>query len=633
MTTKFFLFSLLLLLTTLVGCSDHDDAPPPVTMLSIQLTIDTNEFPIGIEHTATAIGNFSDGSTQQGNGYIWSSDNPEIAEVDSSGNIQGLSTGSTNIKVENQGIKSSLLITITDAVAQSIEIFPGFVSVPAGVEADFQARALYSDGIYYDITNNKDINWQSSNEFAATFNENNGVASTHNPDLSDIDVSFQGLNARTPAKLTVRDIVLTELIITPVTTNTVPLGQNIRFKTTAYYSDNSAIDVTINSYWQSNDNSIISPDSPTQQHGLFNANGIGNAEISATYNGIGATSPVEVINPEFEKVVVSSAENSYPVGVSTFLHATAFFVGGLSYDISNQKNAYWQSSNLDIATVALNGKVTMISPGFVDINFTFNDITETKTIEVTTPVLTRIYIAPQSQYFVGEDHKRQLSATGFYDNGTSRELSSSKGLQWSLLLDHEEEFTEGQISADGIVHNYPTEKSISSYFHTKATMDGIEGTSTASFGATKVLTNEDNTLSFIGPFTDIDADYFLVFHQYDLVHAENGTTGPESSTFIMLTLQQATNLCDTLRYDGFDDYRLPTYEELQAVWHKYDDSNDESYDLFNNQKWAVGQSFWTIDYAEMGFHKLVNLTSGQTQLSAAPTTAHYASCVRDKPVK
>ena len=490
----------------------------------------------------------------------------------------------------------------------------------------YEAYAIYTDQQPYKILDIENITWYSTDKAVASFPDNDGIAHTLLEGDTEISATYGGVGLVFPAILEVTNAEMTSLVITPTSSDTVPNGQSISFQAHAYYSDDKVIEVTDIATWVSENDAVITASSIL---GRFDAKSVGTTEITTRYNGTTIYTPVEVITAEFESLKVSSAESTYPVRINSQFTASAEFVGDISVDLTNQKNGFWQSSDPKVATVSLSGLVHMRTPGDVDIYFTFNGESEKKSIQVVEASLESLTIHPSADYFVGEGHKRKLTVTGHYDNNTSRYLTHNKNLTWKVLYGEDSSINDGEVSQGGEVFNYQTESPISTYFTVEAQMGDKRATSVANFGATEVLQDNEITLNFIGPFTDIDAKSLLYFNNFTLVHAENGTTGPDNSTFIMLTFNEATDLCQTLLYDGFDDYRLPEYAELQAVWTDYDGNDDASYRLYNDKKWAIGQAFWTVDYGVGGEHLLVDLRTGEEGLSAATDTRQYASCVRD----
>ncbi|PKH86275.1 Ig-like domain-containing protein [Colwellia sp. Bg11-28] len=627
MSPKIWFIPLILLLFTLVGCSDdEEDAPPPVTFDSINMYSAYDSIPVGVGFTIEAYGYYSDGSSESGIDYVWSSDDPTIASIDTKGKALGKSVGQTTIRVKDRGIESSVSITVTNAVIQSLNISPGETAVALGINVPYEAYAIYTDQQPYKILDIENITWYSTDKAVASFPDNDGIAHTLLEGDTEISATYGGVGLVFPAILEVTNAEMTSLVITPTSSDTVPNGQSISFQAHAYYSDDKVIEVTDIATWVSENDAVITASSIL---GRFDAKSVGTTEITTRYNGTTIYTPVEVITAEFESLKVSSAESTYPVRINSQFTASAEFVGDISVDLTNQKNGFWQSSDPKVATVSLSGLVHMRTPGDVDIYFTFNGESEKKSIQVVEASLESLTIHPSADYFVGEGHKRKLTVTGHYDNNTSRYLTHNKNLTWKVVYGEDSSINDGEVSQGGEVFNYQTESPISTYFTVEAQMGDKRATSVANFGATEVLQDNEITLNFIGPFTDIDAKSLLYFNNFTLVHAENGTTGPDNSTFIMLTFNEATDLCQTLLYDGFDDYRLPEYAELQAVWTDYDGNDDASYRLYNDKKWAIGQAFWTVDYGVGGEHLLVDLRTGEEGLSAATDTRQYASCVRD----
>jgi 6-phosphogluconolactonase (cycloisomerase 2 family) len=86
-------------------------------------------------------------------------------------------------------------------------------------------------------------------------------------------------------------------------------------------------------------------------------------------------------------------------------------------------SATWTSSNQSVATIAA-GLATSTGYGTTTITATVNGISATAQLEVTTRALTSITVAPQS-FAIYQGTALQLTATGYYSDGTSADLTDT----------------------------------------------------------------------------------------------------------------------------------------------------------------------------------------------------------------
>lgn len=138
---------------------------------AIRLTPSNISLPVGFERQYTAIGDFSDGSSQDlSNQVTWSSFAPAVASVSNAAGSRGLvnavSPGTTNILATRQGITGQTQITVTNATLTSIGVTPNNASVGPGDSIQFTATGNFSDSSSMTITTQ--VTWASSNTSAAT---------------------------------------------------------------------------------------------------------------------------------------------------------------------------------------------------------------------------------------------------------------------------------------------------------------------------------------------------------------------------------------------------------------------------------------------------------------------------------
>ena len=145
------------------------------TLQSITITPPTGPIGKGGDTQLTALGKFSDGTTQNvTSSTTWTSSNTNFATV-GVGLVRGLAAGSTQITTTVNGITSAAVtITVTSATLKSIAVTPANRSIAAGTPLQFTAAGTFSDGTTQDVT--AGVGWASSQTSVATISSSTGLA-------------------------------------------------------------------------------------------------------------------------------------------------------------------------------------------------------------------------------------------------------------------------------------------------------------------------------------------------------------------------------------------------------------------------------------------------------------------------
>jgi len=97
------------------------------------------------------------GQTDLTNTAVWSSSNPQIATVNSTGLATAVSCGTTNVSAESQSIVGTTLLTVSCSAVESVELIvvmtgtvtgnpPSIISLPAGINCGTVCGALFVEG-------------------------------------------------------------------------------------------------------------------------------------------------------------------------------------------------------------------------------------------------------------------------------------------------------------------------------------------------------------------------------------------------------------------------------------------------------------------------------------------------------
>src|SRR5438552_6346729 len=95
----------------------------------------------------------------------WSSSQPTVATVDSTGIVTGVNVGTTLITLQSGPYRAFAAISVTPQLL-SIAVTPANSSIPRGTSQQMTAMAHYSSGPDQDVTNQ--MLWSSINASCAT---------------------------------------------------------------------------------------------------------------------------------------------------------------------------------------------------------------------------------------------------------------------------------------------------------------------------------------------------------------------------------------------------------------------------------------------------------------------------------
>ncbi len=133
----------------------------PAALLSITLGPQGASVAAGNTQQFTALGAYSDGSTQNLTGTaIWSSSAPTVATVSGSGLATSLITGAASISATVGSINGSAMLTVTAPALVSIGVTPANGAMPLSSAQTFSATGIYTDGSTQDLTST--AMWTSS---------------------------------------------------------------------------------------------------------------------------------------------------------------------------------------------------------------------------------------------------------------------------------------------------------------------------------------------------------------------------------------------------------------------------------------------------------------------------------------
>lgn len=353
------------------------------TLQSIQITPNFSSTYANSNQQFGAIGVYSDGNQIITSSVSWSSSNLNVMTISNSNSSNGFATfsqaGTVSITAALNGVQASNTITVLPIQLQTIAISIPITQLPLGITSQASAKGTFTDGSTKDVTNS--VIWASSNLSAvdaSNISGNNGlIQGKISGQSSNITASFINSNGNIVSNtvaVSVINATLNQINITPASSS-LQIGQNVQFKATGVFSSQQSIDLTSQALWTSSNTSFVSISNTSGTQGLAAGVGVGQANITAAYNGITSQNPATVNVTAAGIVSISITPNNSKnlTGITQQFLAQAVFTDGSLVNITN--SATWSSSNQTVATVTSSGSVTSINAGTTNISASYNNIT------------------------------------------------------------------------------------------------------------------------------------------------------------------------------------------------------------------------------------------------------------------
>jgi uncharacterized protein YjdB len=407
------------------------------TLVSIAISPADPSLPAGTSRALVATASYSDGSTADvTTAATWSSNATRVASVSnasgSQGDVTAIVTGTATVTATLNSVSGSTTVTVSAPVVTQVVISPAADSVRVGATVTYSAVAIYSNNTQ--TTLGRAATWTSSNTAVATLTTGgrggagaNVVATAVGTGSSTISATYQGVTGSTT--LTVTSATVSSIEITP-TNPTLSVNGTRQLTATAIYSDATTQDVTAQATWVSNDRTVAPVSTGGGGpggggRGNVTAVAAGSATISATLNGLTATTVVTVTSATLVSIELTPVAPSVALGTTVTFTATALYSDNSTQNVTGR--ATWISSTPRVASISTaggtRGQALALSAGTTTISATLQGVTGTTTLTVTTATLTSIQITPFAPT-IPLGFNTNLTATGIYSDNTTRDLTA-----------------------------------------------------------------------------------------------------------------------------------------------------------------------------------------------------------------
>jgi hypothetical protein len=435
----------------------------------------------------TATGTFSDGSTQNlTSSVVWSSGTPAVATISSSGLASALAVGSSTIQAVSGSVTGSTTITVTGATLSSITVTSANPNIAKGLTDQFAATGKYSDGSTQNITSS--VTWLSLPTSVATISSA-GLAKGVGVGSSTIQATSGSISGS--AVLAVSAAALTSIAITPASPS-IAKGSIQQFTATGTFSDASTQNITSSVTWTSLKTSVAT----ISGAGLATGVTAGSSTIQAASGSITGTTTltITIAAPTLNSVAVTPANPSIQNGATQQFTATGTYSDASTQNITT--TVTWSSTSINIATISntagSNGLATSVGAGSSTIKATLGGASGSTLLTVTgaTATLKVLVVSPQNPLITDASSAQAFTATGYYSDGTTQDLTNSA--DWTSS-----NTSVATVNSSGSATSVPLAAGqVAGYTSIKATTAGITGVSILS-----VSNHTTNTSGFAGVFT------------------------------------------------------------------------------------------------------------------------------------
>lgn len=396
----------------------------PATVLSVTITPSPATVGIGGTVALRALATYSDGTQRDITDLAaWQSGDTFVATVSgiagSAGVVTGVAEGRTIITATLDGVSGQAGVIVSAAGLLGIDISPANATTTAGLRSSYTATGRYADGTQRDLTTQ--VTWTTADAAIATISNVAGARGqllARAPGTTQVIATFMGVSGRT--SVTVQGATLVSLTVAPLA-RSAAVGTTVQYSAVAIYSDGTQRNVSGQSMWSSSAAAVAS----ISPQGTARALSVGRTTITASFMGLSGNTTLTVTEAQLVSISISPAAVSLTAGAVQRFSAQGIYSDGTSRSVTMQ--ATWQSSAPMVAQVSSNGRTrgeaTALSIGVATISATFQGVTGTAQLTVTSAQIASIQITPFAPMMV-IGSQLQLQAVAVFTDGTSMDVTT-----------------------------------------------------------------------------------------------------------------------------------------------------------------------------------------------------------------
>ncbi len=343
--------------TTVTATADHTSTTATITvggaaLVSIWLTPSPSYVSLGDSAQLTAVGSFTDNTTRTlQSGVTWTSSNPEVATVGSTGLALPTRIGNAVIAATTEGLTASTILQVTAAPLVGLQIMSDRFSIPLDTSAQFSAVGIFKDGSLQDIT--KNVLWTSSPAGLANISSS-GLTIGKAVGSATVTASAGGISAN--STLTITQAALLSLDISLGHTD-MPLGTTQKLIATGRYTDGTTQDISKAANWGTSAPNVLK----VSPEGMAVAQAEGTATVTASLKGVKGQASFNVSAPALQSITITPANPKIPLGSTHQIAAYGHYTDGSTQRLSQSMS--WSAENPQVASLSAAGVATGRSIG------------------------------------------------------------------------------------------------------------------------------------------------------------------------------------------------------------------------------------------------------------------------------
>jgi len=398
------------------------------TLVSLGITPANSSIANGLKSQLTAIGTYTDNSTQILTAQVmWGSSDPSVATVSNAAGYDGLATaltpGSVTVTAAIGAVSGSTSLTVTPAALVSIGVTPVNPSIANGLTSPFIATGVYTDNSTQNLTSS--VAWTSSNTGVASVSNasaSHGLATAVSPGSATITAATGAVAGSTA--LTVTPATLVSIGVTPANPS-IANGLTNQFIATGVYTDNSTQNITSSVAWTSSNTSVASVSNASGSQGLATGASPGSVTIIAATGGVSGSTGLTVTPATLVSIAVTPPNTSIANGLAQQLTATGTYTDNTTQNLT--ATVTWTSSNINVASISnaagSAGLATSISQGAVTITASLGSVSGSSGLAVTPATLVSIALIPANPS-IASGTSQQFAATGTYTDNSTHDVTA-----------------------------------------------------------------------------------------------------------------------------------------------------------------------------------------------------------------
>ena len=382
---------MMLVLTWAAAACSGDPSTTPTTGTVSTITLSPQSLTLGVGSSVALDVELLDGAGQPLNvtTVFWSSSDPNIARVSSSGLVTALLPGAVQISATVQGKSAVANVVVAPLSVVSVQISSVELRLTTGERVQLTASARDASGA---PLIGRAIAWTVGNTAIADV-DSTGAVTARAPGGTTITASSEGRSVS--AAVFVTSVPVASIVLTPSSTQIVE-GQTTQLR--AETRSASGVVLTGRTITYSSANSAVASVSSS---GLVTGVSTGSTTITTSSEGRTATAAIVVTARPVNGIVVSPSQLSLIAGQTV---ALAVQVTDAAGNVLNGRPVTYRSDNTVIVAVSSSGVVSAVAPGSTTVTVSSEGRSASVSVIVSAVPIASIRVTPdQSTLTTGGD--------------------------------------------------------------------------------------------------------------------------------------------------------------------------------------------------------------------------------------